>query len=154
MSNTQTDTDYDESRDTREYNPNPDEDGKWLSAIVAILGLWMIAQALLFDLAASQFWNDIIIGAALAGLGGYNYSRRADEKFGNIAAAAFAALLGLWLIVSPFMFGIDSGATETANDAGFWNDILVGLAVTIIGAYSAYKARDHQNSTRRAAADR
>lgn len=154
MSNEHTDTDYDQSRDTDEYNPNPREAGKWLSALVALLGLWMIVQAVLFDLVATQFWNDIIIGAALLALGGYNYSRRADERFGNVAAAGLAALLGLWLIITPFVFGADSGATETVNDAGFWNDILVGLAVTTIGAYSAYKARDHQTTSPRATTDR
>lgn len=153
MSNTQTDADYDETRDADTYDPNPGEDGKWLSAIIALLGLWMIVQALLFDLTASQFWNDVIIGVALAGLGGYNYSRRADERFGNMAAAALAALLGLWLIASPFMFGADGGTTETVNDFGFWNDIIVGLAAAGLGAYSAYKVRDHRETTRRAAAE-
>lgn len=153
MSNRQT-GDYDQTRDMDEYDPNPREAGKWISALVALLGLWMIAEAVLFDLVASQFWNDVIIGAALLALGGYDYSRRADEKFGDVAAAGFAALLGLWLILSPFVLGADSGATETVNDFGFWNDVLVGLAVTGLGAYSTYSARDRREDSPRATADR
>ena len=154
MSNTQSDADYDETRDVNDYDPNPNERGKWLSALIALLGGWMIVQALLVDLIASQFWNDILVGALLLAVGAYNYYRRADEEFGSIAAATLAALLGLWLIAAPFMFGADGGATETVNDLGFWNDILVGLAVTSLGAYSAYKARDYREDTRRATPER
>ncbi|MFC7194107.1 hypothetical protein ACFQL4_04645 [Halosimplex aquaticum] len=119
-------------------------------ALIALLGGWMIMQALVLDLVASQFYNDVIIGIALLALGGYNYYRRADEKFTSIAAASLAALLKLWLIAAPFMFSADGGATETGNDFGFWDDILVGLAAAILGVYSAFKARDHREDMRRA----
>lgn len=153
MSDTPTD-DYDQPRNADEYDPNPGERGKWLSALIALLGAWMIAEALLFDLVASQFWNDVFVGVALLTLGGYNYYRRADEKFGNMAAAVLAALLGLWLLASPFMFGADAGATEATNDFGFWNDVIVGLAAFLLGAYSAYKTRDRRRDTRRATPER
>lgn len=164
MSNRDTDDDYDRTRtdetartDDRapdrtmddEYDPNPSEAGKWISALIALLGLWMIAEALLFDLVASQFWNDIVVGALLLAVGAYNYYRRSDERFGSVAAATLAALLGLWLVASPFMFGADTGSTEAANDFGFWNDIIVGLAALILGAYSAYKGRDRRETARR-----
>jgi hypothetical protein len=41
--------------------------------------------------------------------------------------------------------------TETVNDAGFWNDVVVGLLALVIGAYSAYKARDQRRDARRTA---
>jgi thiol:disulfide interchange protein len=134
-----------------EYDPNPSESGKWLSAIIALLGAWMILEALLFDLVASQFWNDVIVGALLLAVGGYNYSQRAKEQIGSVAAASLAALLGLWLIATPFMFGAELGLTETVNVAGFWNDIVVGLVAFVLGAYSAYTARDQQQDVGRAA---
>jgi len=131
------------------YDPNPEERGKWLSAAIVLLGLWMIVQALMFDLVASQFWNDVIVGALLMATGGYNYTRRANERFGNVAAATLAALLGLWLVASPFMFGADAGLTEATNDAGFWNDIVVGLLALGLGAYSAYEIRDRRSEVAR-----
>lgn len=134
-----------------EYNPNPSESGKWLSAVIALLGVWMIVEAFLFDLVASQFWNDLIVGALLLLVGGYNYSRRASERLGSMSAAIIAALVGLWLIAAPFIFGADFGLTETANDLGFWNDIVVGLITLILGAYSAYEVRDHRETVREAA---
>jgi len=136
-------------RDTEQaYNPNPEERGKWLSAVVALLGLWMIVEAVLFDLVATQFWNDIIVGALLLVVGGYNFKRRTDEQLGNLAAALVVALLGLWLIASPFMFGENAGFAEATNDLGFWNDIVVGLLALGLGAYSAYEIRDRQQDVR------
>jgi len=58
-------------------------------------------------------------------------------------------LVGLWLVAAPFLVGPDAGATEAVNAAGFWNDIIVGLAAIVLGAYSAYKVRDNQEDVRR-----
>jgi len=137
-----TDVGQTDAQRTDEYDPNPRERGKWISAIIAVLGLWMIAQAALVDLVATQFWNDVIVGLLLLAVGGYNYYRRSDEKLGNMAAAVLAALLGLWLVASPFMFGAQTFGSEAVNEIGFWNDIVVGLLALGLGAYSAYKIRD------------
>ncbi|ESP88604.1 SPW repeat domain-containing protein [Candidatus Halobonum tyrrellensis] len=143
----------DESVETRtDHDPNPGEQGKWLSAVIGLLGLWMIVQGFLFDLVATQMWNDVIVGALLAAVGAYNYYRRSDEQVGNVGAAAVAALLGLWLIAAPFVFGADAGFTEAANELGFWNDIVVGLIALAAGAYSAYQSRDRRSDARRTAA--
>lgn len=136
-------------RDERiSHGPNPHERGKWLSALIALLGLWMVAQAIALDLTAAQFWNDVLVGALLIGVGGYNYTRRASEAFGNTAVALIAVAAGLWLIVAPFVLGADAGFTETANAYGFYNDLVVGLLAVGLGAYSAYKARDQEPETR------
>lgn len=134
-----------------DYDPNPNERGKGLSAIIAILGIWMIIEAFLFDIVPAQFWNDAIVGVLLLAVGGYNYYRRADEELGSVAAASVAALLGAWLIAAPFLFGADAGFTEAANDLAFWNDIVVGLIALVVGAYSAYAARDQRQDVRRTA---
>jgi hypothetical protein len=130
------------------HGPNTAERGEWLSAAIGLLGLWMIAQAFLFDLVASQVWNDVVVGALLLLVGGYNYARRSREEFGNVGAAALAALLGLWLVASPFVFGADGGFAETVNDLGFWNDVVVGLLALGLGAYSAYWIRDKHTDLR------
>ena len=126
----------------RDYNSNPDESGKWISALIGLLGLWMIVQAFWLDIVPAQFWNDVIVGILLLAVGGYNYYRRSNERVGSVAAASVAALLGLWLIAAPFMLGADVGMTETTNDLAFWNDIVVGLLALVLGAYSAYEARE------------
>ncbi|NHN58890.1 MULTISPECIES: hypothetical protein [Halorussus] len=150
MSNRNTDAEYDADRDVdSDMDPNPYERGKWLSGIIALIGAWMVLQAFLFDMVASQFWNDVIVGALLLVVGGYNYSRRGSDKVGSVGAAAVAALLGLWLIAAPFMFGWDAGATEAVNPLVFWNDIIVGAITFGIGAFSAYAARDQKQEAER-----
>ncbi|UPV76884.1 hypothetical protein M0R89_20670 (plasmid) [Halorussus limi] len=150
MSNRETDAEYDTDRNVdADVDPNPYERGKWLSGIIALIGAWMIVQSFLFDMVASQFWNDIIVGALLLVAGGYNYSRRGNDKVGSVGAAAVAALVGLWLIAAPFMFGWDAGATEATNPLVFWNDIVVGLITFALGAFSAYAARDQKKEARR-----
>ena len=150
MSNRETDAEHDMDRDVdADVNPNPYERGKWLSGLIALFGTWMIVQSFLFDMVASQFWNDIIVGALLLGVGGYNYSLRGKDKVGSVGAAAIAALLGLWLIAAPFMFGWDTGATEAVNPLALWNDIAVGLITLAIGAFSAYAARDQKQEAQR-----
>ena len=133
--------DREEEYDATDVDTNPAQRGKWVSALVALIGLWLIVEPLLFELTTANFWNDVIIGVALIVLGGYNYYRRADERLGSVSVGVFVALLGLWMIAAPFVFGTDAGAADTGV-LGFWNDVVVGALVLILGAYSAYEARD------------
>ena len=150
MSNRDTDAEYDVERDVAaDADPNPYERGKWLSGLIALFGAWMIVQSFLFGMVDSQFWNDIIVGALLLIVGGYNYSRRGSDKVGSVGAAAVAALLGLWLVAAPFMFGWGRGVTEATNPLVFWNDIIVGLITLAIGAFSAYAAHDQKQEAER-----
>jgi len=132
--------------------PNPGEQGKWISALLALLGLWMIGQALALDLTVGQLWNDIAVGVVLFAIGVYNYSRRSDERLASMAAAAIATLIGLWLIAAPFVLGAEAGLTETANDVGFWNDVLLGLITLLLGVASAYVARGNRSDASQASA--
>ena len=148
MSNRDTDAEYDTADVDADVDPNPYERGKWLSGIIALIGAWMILQGFLFDMVASQFWNDVIVGALLLLAGGYNYSRRGRDQVGSVGAAAVAALLGLWLVAAPFVLGADAGGAEAVNGLVFWNDIVVGLITLAIGAFSAYAARDQKREAR------
>ena len=129
------DTVVEEEYETVDYDENPSERGKWLSGVIALGGVWLVVAPFLFEMFAANFWNDILVGLALVALGGYNYYRRSNEELGSTAAAALAALLGLWLVVAPFVFGVTSVV-------GFWSDIIVGLLALLLGAYSAYEASD------------
>ncbi|MGQ4557165.1 SPW repeat domain-containing protein [Halobellus sp. GM3] len=134
-----------------ERDRNPTERGKWISALIALVGLWMIAEGFLFDLTAAQLWNDAVIGLLLLAVGGYNYYRQANERFGSVGAASIAALIGLWIIVTPFVFGDGFAAGATGAAFGAWNDLLAGLITFALGAYSAYKFRNWQETPRAAA---
>ncbi|WP_418282545.1 SPW repeat domain-containing protein [Halorubrum sp. DTA98] len=137
-------------RDERaDHERNAGERGKWLSPLIALLGVWMIALAFVLDVTGAQFWSDVLVGALLIGVGGYNYSRQANERLANSAIALIAVAAGLWLIAAPYVLGADAGLTESAYDLWFYNHIAVGLLAAGLGAYSAYMTRDHQQDTRR-----
>lgn len=138
------DRDYDD----RTVDTNPTESGKWISVLVALLGLWMLIQAYMFDPVAGNFWSDVIVGVALVALGGYNFYRRSNERLGSVAVGAFVALLGLWLVATPFILGTGEPIDgEIVMDEEFWNDVVVGALVFLLGAYSAYEARDTDVAT-------
>lgn len=129
-------------RTYRRTERNYRERGKWASAFVALLGLWLIVAALLFEMFAANFWNHVIVGVLAIVLGGYNFMRRSNERYGSVAAAAFVALLGLWLIVSPWLVDTDLAGTDVVTEIGFWNPIIVGVLMLLLGVYSAYEATE------------
>lgn len=146
-----TDREVDERTTGSEYDPNRGGHGRWMSAVVAVLGLWMIIESVVFGLTAAQFWNDIIVGLLLLAAGGYNYYLRTNERYGSVSAAVVAALVGLWLVVAPFVLGAEAGGAGATSGLVFWNDIIVGLAVLGLASYSAYEAREHRRVTGRPA---
>lgn len=131
-------------RDRIEYDPNPAKHGRWLSAGIGLLGLWMIVQAVWLDLAASQLWNDVLVGAALLSIGAYNTYRRSKAEFGSAGLATFAAIVGLWLIVAPFLLGPGDGLLAATNEIGAWIDVAVGVLAVGLGLYSAATIRDRR----------
>jgi len=148
-------TDDDEERavERDDYETNPDESGKWLSAIIALIGVWMIVEPFLFVVGGGQFWNDVLVGVLLVAVGGYNYYRRTNKEVGSVAAASIAVLLGLWLVIAPFVIGAgtEAGGSETVSDFAFWNDIVVGLITIAIGAFSVFSARSERSDVPRTA---
>jgi len=137
--------------DTRTGARNEWGRGKWVSGLIALVGLWMLIQSLLFEMITAQLWNDVVIGLLLLAVGGYNYYRQTNGHYGSVGAASVAALIGLWLILAPFVFGQGGDLTAVPDSTAFWNDIVIGLLTFALGAYSAYRIRDWQRATRRTA---
>lgn len=133
-------------RDRIEYDPNPERRGTWLSAAIALLGVWLAAQAILFEPAAGQFWNDVLVGAALVSIGAYNYSRRSKQELGSAGLATFAAVLGLWLVATPFLLGPADGLIAAESQARAASAVLVGALAVALGGYSAAKTRDRRRA--------
>ncbi|USZ67297.1 SPW repeat protein [Halorussus salilacus] len=111
-----------------------DDNTGWISAVIALLGGWLVVSAFLFEPPAANFWNDIIVGAAIGIIAGYNAIRTDDYEPVSTGAASLVALLGLWMVVAPFVF-------EVVTDAALWSDVATGALVAALGAYNAYQSR-------------
>lgn len=51
-------------------------------------------------------------------------------------ASWLAALLGLWVLVSPFALG-----TPSSGSSAYWSDIAAGVIILVLAAYVAYQIR-------------
>jgi SPW repeat len=100
---------------------------QWQDGANLVLGLWLLVSPWLFGYAAAPTvaWNAYVVGVIIA-----------------VAAAAaliafqkweewLNAVLGAWLIVSPWVLGY------TATTAAMWNHIVVGALVLILAIWSA-----------------
>jgi len=104
---------------------------KILSWIIAIAGLWEIAAPFVFGMTATTafLWDAIIIGLALLILGAWAALANDESTIKNLNWVN--AVLGLWLIIAPFILSYSSAAIA------MWNDIVVGVIVVVLGVWAA-----------------
>lgn len=123
------------------------ESTKWLSGINSLLGAWLVISPFLLmavgDSLSASLWNNIIIGLAIFLVAGYNYYRQSKDLVASTGSASLVALLGLWMIVAPFVVFT---AAETTT-AMFWSNVITGALVTIIAVYVAYEGREAEMAT-------
>ncbi len=103
-------------------------------AWVALLaGIWLLISPLVLGYTGvvPAVWNNVIVGILLVLLVAYTFFGRAGFGWPEWAMV----VLGLWLIVSPWVLGY-SGKTPA-----LWNDVIVGIIVGLIGAYGVYGLR-------------
>jgi len=129
-------------RTGRRTENDPTQGGTWVSAVVGLVGLWLLLESVLFEVVAAQLWNDLVVEALLVAVGAYNYYQQTSGAGRSVGVAAVAALLGLWLVATPFVYGVAAGQIPGTATAGFWNDVVVGPLTLGLGAYSAYRIHD------------
>lgn len=119
---------------------------QWTSGINVVAGLWLIIAPFVlgYDEIQAALWNDILVGIIIAA---FAVARVAGPLM-NPSLSWINALLGLWLIVAPFVlayggqveaFAVE-GAVGSAQTA-MWNDIIVGVIILVLGAWSALSSR-------------
>ncbi|MFB6075199.1 MAG: SPW repeat protein [Haloarculaceae archaeon] len=116
---------------------------RWLSGISALFGAWVFVSVFALGASGSHYWNDLVVGAAIFILAGYSFLQEASEP-SVVWTSALAALLGLWMIATPFVY---SGVSSTM----MWSGVISGVVVAILSGYDAY---DANRSGRTAAAER
>ncbi len=104
---------------------------KTLSWLVAVAGLWEVLAPFILGYSAATvaMWNAIIVGVVLIILGiwaAVNEVVSLDRTLNWISA-----VLGVWLVVSPFILGY------SAMVAAMWNNIIVGAVVIVLAAWAA-----------------
>lgn len=105
---------------------------KWTVAATALLGLWLLIAPFVLGAPVVDQWNDIIVGSGIVIAAGYNYSRKRELKMLDRRATAVNGMLGVWLLVAPFVFGV--------SNLLLWNDVIVGIGVTSLALYNVYAA--------------
>jgi hypothetical protein len=99
----------------------------WRDAINLVLGIWLIVSPLALGYTAqtTPAWNAYAIGIVVAVL-----SAAALWQFQKWEEW-LSALLGAWLIVSPWILGYSVGHVET------WNQVIVGIVVGVLAFWSS-----------------
>ena len=121
---------------------------QWTSGINVVAGLWLIIAPFVlgYDEIQAALWNDIVVGIIVAAFA----VARVARPLMNPGLSWINAVLGLWLIVAPFVLGYGrvveaealavEGAVGGAQTA-MWNDIIVGVIILVLGVWSALSAR-------------
>jgi hypothetical protein len=103
---------------------------KWLAGTKAVLGLWLIAAPFVLGVSGAGLWNAVVVGSLIALASGYNWYLTTTDEDVNRLVAYSAAVLGLWVIAAPFVFGVGTAA--------MWNDVIVGAIVASFAGYNGY----------------
>lgn len=122
------------------------ESSKWLAGANALIGAWLVAIPFLFAGAAGMgtgfaFWNYVVVGGGILAFSGYNVWAIAQDRPASAAAAVGSAILGLWLIATPFVTQVAAGGWL------LWNDVIVGALVAGLAGYNAYESTDYGRET-------
>lgn len=94
------------------------------NSIAILAGLWLIVSNLVLidPVAATPPWNQAILGLIVLLISGYRLAR----PLGTAGMSWMNVLIGIWLIVSPFVWGY------TWAPEHMWEDIVLG--VVLVGA--------------------
>lgn len=111
---------------------------RWLAGIVALVGAWIFVTPFLFEMPDSHFWNNIAVGGVIAILAAYS-GEQARRGVMSTWVIGLAALLGLWMIATPFVY-------ESVSDAVLYSDVLSGAVVAILGGYDTYMAQREERT--------
>ncbi len=132
MSDTPTDPEANRATETdRRHNTLNTDMMQWVSAIVALAGLGLVAYPFIFEATEAAIWNDTLTGTAIFLLAGYNFVRLSRDRLASVGVASLTTLLGIWALISPTVIEMGSGVLATTTAAG-------GLITAALSAYNAY----------------
>ncbi len=103
------------------------------SGINIVAGLWLILApaALGYAGVEAALWNSVVVGIAVAAMAILRVVR--PLEFEGVSWTNF--ILGIWLVVSPFVLGLWDLTPMV------WNNIIVGIVILALAATSARATR-------------
>lgn len=104
---------------------------QWVSAIAAIVGLWVVASPFVYEATDAAYWNNTLVGTGVFILAGYNFYQLSKDRLASVGVASLAVLLGLWIAVSPYVIDLGSTALDSST-------VISGLAIAVLTGYNAY----------------
>lgn len=111
---------------------------KWASWTNFVLGFWLIIApfSLAYAGVAAALYEDIILGIGIAALALW---RALGKEMPAMAGVSWSvAGGGFWVLIAPFALGY-AGTT-----AAVYNDVIVGLAVLVLGLWRAMSRGDSE----------
>jgi hypothetical protein len=116
-----------------------DDISRTASTLNVFAGIWLIISSWVLGYAAlvAPFWNTLLVGIAVLLV--------AAVRLGTPAAIGLSwvnFLLGIWLIISPWVVGFTAASTAMGND------IVLGILVGIFGLWAALGTRTYVRTPR------
>jgi hypothetical protein len=106
---------------------------KALNWIIALAGLLaVIAPFVLgFSTMTAMLWSNLIVGILLIIFG--VWAAVSDRMSTDRTLDWINAILGLWLLISPFVLG------GSAVMAALWSDVVLGIVALVLGVVAALR---------------
>ncbi|HET6924916.1 MAG TPA: SPW repeat protein [Candidatus Saccharimonadales bacterium] len=93
-----------------------------MSGLNFIFGIWLIISPYILSYTTAQAkWEQTVAGIVVLILAAIRYAAPKQMWTSWVNAA-----VGVWLIIAPFATGYQSGAA-------FWNEVIFGILVAIVG---------------------
>jgi hypothetical protein len=105
---------------------------KTLNWIVVVLGAWEVLVPFILGYSRASsgaLWDAIIIGIAIVVLAGW--AALSSQITTAKTLSWINTVLGVWLIVAPFIIRYSNVGTA------LWNDIIVGIVVAVLSVWAA-----------------
>jgi hypothetical protein len=113
-----------------QMNIRAKKSGQWSQKFLAAVGTWVMAAPSLLGSALELLRIDVIIGATLVIVAGFNYGRRLAKEPTHGGAIGLSLVLGLFLIVFPFYYEVSRQI--------FWNDVISGVLIVSISVFEIH----------------
>jgi hypothetical protein len=101
------------------------------NGVTILAGLWLIVSSFVLNEGSIQVWlNSIVFGVVVAVLA----TIMTFSRFESVELSWVNLILGLWIIIAPFVFRASSSSTIVA-------DVITGIVIAALAAWSAMSSR-------------